>query len=267
MELSGNLLPIYVLTVIYISLQLIVGVFLLFKAYKTKIHNLFALVAYFLTNSLKFLLLVVNGPFIIFQILTFIPDLCLIIFTKYTFYRWKKSPYKIILFIFISVKVIDFIINSFIPFTIPMMIDLTIDQIPYYYFFLSYTAIMLLISNLWLACSSLSYYKSVKSKKLVPWIKKRYQIIGISSVFLSATGPILLLMPWTSEGFENPQGFIVGFIVVIVSVIFSVGNFIGWLMPSKLKSLFNKDFQSDSDLNLNEKELMDLIRKQLSDNI
>lgn len=267
MELTVNLTTILILTLIYIILQLIIGIFLLFKVYKTRLYNLLALVAYFFVNSLKFLLLIVNGPFLVFQILTFIPDLCLILFTKYTFYRWEKSPFKIILFIFISIKVMDFILNCFTPFTIPMMIELTSEQIPYYYLFLSYTATMLLTSNIWLAYASLSYYKTIKSQEIVPWIKKRYQIIGFSSVFLSATGALLLFMPWTTEGFEDLQGFIVGFFVVLVTVIFSVGNFIGWLMPKKLKSIFDKDFQVKSEPELNEKDLNDLIRKQLSKKI
>ncbi|MBY9021475.1 MAG: hypothetical protein KGD67_10470 [Candidatus Lokiarchaeota archaeon] len=266
MEFSGTLMPIYILTIIYITLQLIIGIFLLIKVYKTKLYNLLALASYFLINSLKFLLLVVDGPFIVFQILTFIPDLCLILFTKYTFYRCEKSPFKIITFVFISVKVMDFILNSFIPFTIPMMVELSPDQIPYYYFFISYTASMLLISNLWLAYSSLKYYKTIKTQTIIPWIKKRYQIIGISSLFLSATGPILLFMPWSTEGLENPLGLIVSILVVLVTTIFSVGNFIGWIMPNAIKSRLNKGFSTDKDPNLTEKELMDLIRNQLSEN-
>ena len=67
MEYTVNEITVFVLYAIYIILQIIVGFFLLYKTYKTRIYNLSALVSYFFINSIKFFLLIIDAPFLAFH--------------------------------------------------------------------------------------------------------------------------------------------------------------------------------------------------------
>ena len=158
----------------------------------------------------------------------------------------KKQPRRAVL------KITDFILKLYIPFSFPMRIEIRSTEIPYYYLYLSIMAGIILISYIWLGYASLNTYKSLKNQSIEPWIKKRYLILGISSVLLSLNGVIMLFMPWTRKGFED-------------SLAFSAGSVIGWMMPQKLKKYFNRNFQPIPEVDLSEKELMEKIKKELSE--
>ncbi len=261
MLLEPNILIIITLVLIFIILQLIVGIFLLYKMIRTKLYNLFPLILFFLINSL----LLLNLPYLFFHIIAHFPCICIVLFTKYTFYRDRKSAFKIILGIVIALKIADFILKLYIPFSFPMKVEIKSTEIPYYYLYLSFMVGIILLSYLWLAYASLNFYKSIKLHSIQPWIKKRYLIIGFSSIILSFNGIIMLLMPWTTKGFEDPQGFIVGILMFTVTIIFSAGSVIGWIMPLKLKKYFNRNFQPITEEDLSEKELMEKIKIELSE--
>ncbi len=253
-----------ILYLIYIVLQVIVGLFLLNKMKKTRLRNLLPLSLFFLLNAIEGFLALIEAPILILQLIKFLPNICLILFTKYTFYQDRKSSFKIILSLVVILKFLNFLLTLYIPFEIPMRMELTNEQIPYYYLYLSMISIIILLSELWLAYSSLNYYKSVKNISIEPWIKKRYLIIGICTLILSSEGIVWLFMPWTTEGYYNPQGLIVGFIVIIVFVTFSVGSVIGWMMPQKLRNYFNKGFQPIKEESLSENELIEKIISELT---
>ena len=261
MPLEPNFLIIITLVLIFIILQLIVGIFLLYKMIKTKLYNLLPLILFFLINSL----LLLNLPYLFFHIIAHLPSICIIIFTKYTFYRDRKSAFKIVLGIVIVLKIADFILKLYIPFSFPMRIEIRSTEIPYYYLYLSIMAGIILISYIWLGYASLNTYKSLKNQSIEPWIKKRYLILGISSVLLSLNGVIMLFMPWTRKGFEDPLAFTIGILIFTVTIIFSAGSVIGWMMPQKLKKYFNRNFQPIPEVDLSEKELMEKIKKELSE--
>lgn len=50
----------------------------------------------------------------------------------------------------------------------------------------------------------------------------------------------------------------------ILVVLFSLGFSIAWIMPSWLKRYFNRNYQVMKDTKFQEKELLDLIKKELS---
>ena len=259
MPLEPNLVIIITLILIFIILQLIVGIFLLYKMIKTKLYNLFPLILYFLINSL----LLLNLPYLFFHIIAHFPSICIILFTKYTFYRDRKSAFKIVLGIVIILKIADFILKLYIPFSFPMRVQIKSTEILFYYLYLSIMAGIILLSYVWLAYASLTTHKSIKNQSIEPWIKKRYLIIGILSSLLSLNGIIMLFMPWTTKGFEDPHAFIVGILIFIVTIIFSAASIIGWMMPQKLKRYFNRNYQIIPEEDLSEKELMERIKLEL----
>jgi hypothetical protein len=145
-----------------------------------------------------------------------------------------------------------------------MEIELDIAYISFYYLYLSIISLFTLITYLWFGVSSISYYKTIVNQRIEPWIKKRYFILGLSSLIASMNGIIYLLFPFNSTSFEELFTFVVGLLLEINFLIFSIGNLLAWLMPKQLKDYFNKDFQPLQEETLSEKELMEEIKLQLS---
>jgi len=73
-----------------------------------------------------------------------------------------------------------------------------------------------------------------------------------------------LLIPFNSLSFEELDAFILGVLIAFMTLIFSVGNLIGWIMPRKLKNYFNRNYKPIEEETFSEIELMKIIRKELS---
>ncbi len=262
LEFRIFIVPLYL---IYVLLQLFVGIYLFYRFYKTKFRNLIPLALFFILTSFEGVMSLLEFNIII-QVHQFIPNLVLLFFIQYTFYKDRKSPFKILFFSIITLKVINFSIALIFPISIPMTASLTINQLPFYYIYLVIVFVIISLSELWLAYSALSYYFSNKKTNLEPWVKKRYLLIGIAALILSLEGVLWLFLPPSPEGFENPQSFIIGFLVVIVYTLFTLTSLIVWIMPKKLKNFFNRNYKNAHDNKLSEEELLSQIRLELRKN-
>jgi hypothetical protein len=181
-----------------------------------------------------------------------------VIFTNLTFHKNRKSPAKLILIAVIVLAIIQLIFYG---------ID-SIERNPFNYYLkvsldLPYT---FLVFN-WLAWSSYSAYKIVKSQDIEPWIKFRYRLISILSFIMSFHGIPEFFQPFDIR-WGTPSNLIsvaVFGTTAVLSVIFSVGFFFAWIMPNWLKKYLNRNYQPIKDKELTEEELMNLIRKQLTE--
>ena len=256
------------LQLVWIVLQLIVSLFLLVKMFRTKQYNILPLILFFLINSIR-LFIYVFTPFILFYlILIQIPNILLLIFIKTTFYKDKKSPFKYLLMILIFIRSIDLWIRLQYGITIPMRFPLHESHIIFYYYILFSISISFLFSHLWLGIVSIRYFKSIKSIEIEPWIKKRYQIIGIASSTYSLSILLYYFFPHNvavEPTLSNPNPIIVFLLLCItfLTIFYSISMFIAWVMPNKLKAFFNRNFQIISDREYEENELLDLIKKEL----
>lgn len=254
----------YLLQLVWIVLQLIVALFLLNKMIKTKIYNLLALILFFIINSIR---IIFYGLFpsllIIFLILIQFPNILLVIFTKQTFFKDKKSPFMVFLIILIIVRSIDFIIRLNFQISIPLTTSLDESNLIYYYYILFSITISFLLSHLWLGIVALKYYYSIKSINIEPWIKKRYQLIGLSSIIYSLSIFIYYFVPYNVVGLWAFPNVIYGYIVVGFTIFYSLSAFLGWVMPKSLKKFFNKDFKRPTEKEYSENELMEMINKEL----
>ncbi len=267
MELGilSMLFIILTLYLIYIVLQMVVGIYLFIRMRKTKLNNILPLSLFFIISSIQGIMSLFNLPVIIFQASLFIPSILLLIFTKLTFFRDQKTPFIFFLVIMLILKIITFLVSLFIiPLSTPMTAKFSKDYVLYYYLYLLIICINLSIPELWLGYSALNYYKQVKLLNIEPWIKKRYLIISYSAIILFIEAIAYLFLPWSSEGFRHPQALVVIFIVTTVTVVFSIGSIIGWMMPKKLKIHFNKGFTPIRDEILDEAELLKKIKSELS---
>ncbi|MFX0024670.1 MAG: hypothetical protein ACFE9S_20350, partial [Candidatus Hermodarchaeota archaeon] len=252
---------------VWIVLQLIVAIFLLNKMIKTKTYNILPLILFFFTNSVRILFSIPSifpTLTIIYLILNELLAIWLVIFTKLTFFKYKKSPFKIFLIILITINSIDFIIRLIFQITIPLTFYLDDSFVIYYFVVLILFSISFLSSHLWLGITAIKYYNSIKSLNIEPWVKKRYQIIGLSSIIYIFSLFIYYLFPSRLIDYFAFPYLIYGFIILGFTIFYSLCAFIAWIMPKPLKKYFNKGFERPPDKEYSENELMEIIKNELS---
>lgn len=253
------------LTITYTILHLITGLYIFIKYFRVKNLRLIPLSLFFLLNFLESIFLYLSFPFIFYKLIIFLPNLSLILFTYYTFHREKKNILWIFVLMFIILKLTDFLLLYHFRFSIPMTEELQSGQVPLYYLNLAVVASVILLSNLWLGISSLSYYSKIRNEKIKPWIKFRYFIVGMASIILSANGVAYLFMPPEVNGFSEPGAIIIGIIILLNSLIFSFSSIIAWVMPEWLKEFIDRNYESERELEIPDKQLIQTIRNQLNE--
>ena len=254
---------------VWIILQLLVSIFLLVKMFKTKQYNILPLILFFLINSIRLFIYVFTPFILIYLILIQIPNIMLLIFIKTTFYRKRKSPFKFFLIILVIVRSIDFWIRLQYGITVPMRFSLSESHIVFYYYILFSISISFLFSHLWLGIVSIRYYKSIESIEIEPWIKKRYQIIGIASITYSLSIILYYFFPHNvavelTLTNPNPTLAILFLLTTFFTIFYSICMFVAWVMPHKVKAFLNRNFQIISDKEYEENELLELIKKELN---
>jgi len=253
-------LIIDLLYVIYFGSQLITGTFLLFRTIKIKQLNLIPLVLFFFLNPLEILLILLVGSSIVVNMLS---NIALIFFTKFTFFRDRKSIFMYLLVSLIIIKIIDIILKLYVPFSLPLSFVITPSKVPYFYLYLSLTSLSILLSYPWLGLTALRYYYSIKTRDIEPWIKIRYKLIGYSSLIITVNAILYLLVPINTYDWEQLNSFIIGLLITIDTTIFSIANLFAWVIPKILKSYFNRHYQGDIEEDLTEDEIMNKVRQDL----
>ncbi|MFX1357723.1 MAG: hypothetical protein ACFFA8_10590 [Promethearchaeota archaeon] len=254
----------YSLQLVWIVLQMIVAIFLFFKMIKTKSYNLSPLILFFVISSTRLIFLTIfPSLLILFLILVQFPNILLLIFTKLTFFKFKKSPFMIFLIILIVVRSIDFLIRLAFQISIPMTYYLEESNLVYYFYILFSITISFLLSHLWLGIVALKYYNSIKTVNIEPWVKKRYQLIGIGSTIYSISIFLYYFIPYNVIGAFTFPNIIYGYVIVVFTIFYSLCMFFAWIMPKKLKKYYNKNFERPSDKEYSEKELMEIINREL----
>ncbi|MFX1278000.1 MAG: hypothetical protein ACFFA3_01190 [Promethearchaeota archaeon] len=255
----------YSFQLVWIVLQLFVATFLLIKMIKTKTYNLLPLILFFLITSLRLVFYALVPSLIIITLfLNQFPNILIVIFTKLTFFKDKKSPFKIFLLILIIVRSIDFIIRLIFQISIPMTTSLEESNLVYYFFILFSITISFLLSHLWLGIIALKYYYYLKYINIEPWVKKRYQLIGLSSIIYSLSIFIYYFIPYNVIGLYEFPNVIYSYIILGFTIFYSICAFIAWIMPKRLKKFYNRGFKRLSEKEYSENELMEVIEKELS---
>ncbi len=257
-------LILLILQILYIFPLIIVGIFLSIKVIKMKLNNLIPLIIFFFFNGLEVILLALSVPFIIYHVIVFISNISMIIFVKVMFYKDSKSIFKYVIGMAIVVKIIDFILRSYIPYPLDETMELGLPGMPFYYLNLALTATIVSLTYPWLAYSAFSSYKSLKEKPVNPWIKKRYLIIGIVASITTLESVYYMLIPYTPELLDNLQYASMFLLIASSEAIFSLGNALAWMMPRKLKQYFDRNFKPSEVEVIPEKDLLERIKNELT---
>jgi hypothetical protein len=181
-----------------------------------------------------FLLIVLEGEWLIINTINLIVHLSILTFTHKTYYRNRKSP--ILLFVIIifgayigmQAKVIlttSAIIQS------TQLVSI-IDQL--------FSVIFSFLTFGWLGYASIKSFQSLEQDDIEPWIKKRLLLVSYSA-FIEMLFNIEFANP------ENLASIVLMYMMVLIILIFGVTQFFAWLMPTRLKLYLNKGYTLVSD--------------------
>lgn len=127
-------------------------------------------------------------------------------------------------------KLITFTMNTFFYETYNVFEEtnpLPLSEYFIHYFLRTLTSSLVAISYLYPAILSLRYYRSIRETSIEPWIKKRYQILGISFCFPASNSVLYFFLPITGESaFESPILVIIAILLLSTNIIFTIGNVI-----------------------------------------
>jgi len=191
-----------------------------------------------------FLLIVLEGEWLIINTINLIVHLSILTFTHKTYYRNRKSP--ILLFVIIifgayigmQAKVIlttSAIIQS------TQLVSI-IDQL--------FSVIFSFLTFGWLGYASIKSFQSLEQDDIEPWIKKRLLLVSYSAfieMFWSIPDLIRMLFNIEFANPENLASIVLMYMMVLIILIFGVTQFFAWLMPTWLKLYLNKGYTLVSD--------------------
>lgn len=248
-----------VLVAIYIVFLLAIAIFLTIRAIQTKHFHLLVLCASFLGMILDFLMIFLQVHPLILNLLVNACWILLVIFTYLTFEKGKMKPFIYILGLTVFFRMCDFFIRLQFGFTTPLASSLNSDTLVWYYLFQFAVRMEFTLSVGWLTLLSLRAYRKHKSSDIEPWIKRRYQILGIGALIFLLQTVFIFLLPTDGTGYSGSQGLAVGTVLLIISLVFGASQLLAWIMPQWLKRYFNKGFQAqsvDQMTEMSEEELM-----------
>ena len=238
-----------ILVLSYIIPQLFIAIYLLSRMRSRNLPNLLWISLFFLGNAMEIVIQFLYLPIIWLTTIIYLSNISLAFYAKFTFQKKeKKSTFLIIIMILIALKLTTFTINTFFYKTYNVFEEtspLPVSEYFIYYFVRTLTSSLVAISYLYPAILSIRYYRSIRETSIEPWIKKRYQILGISFCFPASNSVLYYLLPITGESaFQSPIFVIVAVLLLVTNIIFTFGNVIGWLMPDKLKKYFNRKYEN-----------------------
>jgi len=244
--------------VVFIMIILIVGFFLIVRGTQTKMINIFITGTGFIGLAIGFI-----GNFVfhlggLFQeIFVFIAFNFTVIFTNLTFYRRKKIYPSLVLAVTFTLGIIQLFLH-----TLNLFLGTNV-----YYLRVSLDLPYTLLTFNWLAWASYQSYKRLKVYNIAPWLKLRYKLVAFFSLIISFHSIPEFFQPkgvyWGDP--ENIISLMVFGITAILAASFSIGFFIAWIMPNWLKKKINKNYKPLEDKEYSEKELMQLIKKEMDE--
>lgn len=254
------MVPFIILLLIVILGYSAVGIFLIIRANKTQLKNLYLIGIGFILVTIAIVGNIVLAYGRLFQVIFLgIGYFLLAIFIYQTFYKKKSNSYAKSLLSLLAVLLFARIIVGIVKMLFLNPFTFYIDLIT--------VNIYVTIIFYWLGRSASKDYNKLKNKDIEPWIKTRYRLITISAYIFLFQGLSTFIIPWNVEfgDVSNILSFLQFAIAVILGFIFCIGMIIAWIMPNKLKTYISlKNGYDSSDLEqIPEEELMEILRKQL----
>lgn len=206
------------------------------KAKKSKKRQLYILGLHFITETSTYIigLSILDLHPLVKSLVATLDILLILYFIKITFYENKKSAFYPILGFVIVLAIIN-IVCAFLKASGTKGYELMLVDV------FSHSG-KRIIAYIWLLKPAIAAFYHIKSDSNVePWIKWRYifVIIGGASGLIAVLTAVFLI-PIAKELTFNPT-----FNIVMSCLFITVGSeYLAWVMPTKLKKFFNRNYKS-----------------------
>lgn len=244
-----------VFMIVFLGIILIVGIFLVVRAYKIRaVGFYFAGIAWLLMVFAQILNQLFHVDVMIYAIFSKASFVSLVIFTNLIFHKDKKSYLpKIILISVIILGIVAWYFDS-----------VRSSSQSSYHLSRAFDFIQGSISLDWLAISCYISFKNFKKLNISPWVLVRYKIMYIISPIFTLIYLILIFHPYDLPFGDTSTtvGVVTYGLTALLSISFSVAFAVAWIMPNRIKSYFNRGFAPLHEGEITEEELMNLIRKE-----
>jgi len=180
-----------------------------------------------------------------------------VLFIEDTFYKGRKSIYKLVMGINIPIGIICGILATM------SALVFRYDVVMRTSFYLIYGVlfgILVIINVAWLLIAAVEAYKELKDDSNVePWIIMRYKITIVYAINTIIIGALFIMNPFDPITIFGSVD-ITTLLINLLEFIQIFGEFLAWYMPDKLKRYFNRNYIVDEMEELSEEEIMKQMR-------
>ncbi|MBN2005723.1 MAG: hypothetical protein JXA21_20370 [Anaerolineae bacterium] len=236
------------ITWILVLARLIIAVQLTRVGRRQKLPNLFWLAAFFYITGIGDIGVTLSPmfpgllrPFIVSAGLG---EVMLAMFVQMTFYKDRKSPYPIFIFLALVVLAFDAFEAQFLPYHSPF-------------------------NWLWIIWAGAQAYKRIaKNQTVEDWVKVRYKLV-IAYALISLAGPLWTIMALVGRFFAPSFGtwlfestpLLVAQVGILICATIGIAmQYLAWIMPEKYRKWLNRNYQSpiqeEPESGLTEEEIM-----------
>lgn len=241
----------------FLSLCLICGLFLVARAIKTRLYHIIYLSAYFLLTFIYFILSFITyiettslwWPRVAIYQVAGVTNL---IFIQKVFFGKSRSPFKHIMMIVIVLAVFNFITAVVRDTFDGQFLDLVVGRV---LLTIGGSTELVIITG-WQSRVSFSEYKKYKGIKIEPHVRARYLLFGTSGILLMIFG--VIDVPATIISLVVAYDYyIIETISIIIILVYSILNFLTWVMPSRFKKFLNRNHGApENEADISEEEIM-----------
>lgn len=238
---------------IIIGTELLTGSILAFRRIKAKSQNLEFLVGFSFCAALTTIFYAFPDNLIrsiAFAVSLFLSGYFILVFTNRSFFEGKKSPFLKFFLINITTLFIYTILKIIIP--LPGVWQMTA-------FYNLLISIMISIPGYWFGFLVIKQYRNIKNEDFEPWIKMRFLIAGIGAILEGSIGWISYMIVISQIPGVDPTGYLellALFIYALILITYSIGFFIAFVMPERMKQYFNRNYTPSDHKELSEDEIM-----------
>ncbi len=242
---------------IFVVLYTVMAISLYFSSRKEYKQNLFILFLFYTITSFSLVILMTNTQITLtlYTIITIISTVVLLTFINRTFYKGRKSPFKIILISAIILRITELIITLVYAGIVTIDIEIygTLEVIR-----VISIGCGIILSAVWMFISAKNALKSLSSSKAVePWVKGRYKLIEFYTICDIVMGILICISsPITSSEINLAT------LLILVLNMFKISTeLLAWVMPKRFKNYLNRGYASNAIIEeLSEAEIMEGMR-------
>lgn len=232
------------LIVVCLILFLYTGLMLMHRGIKNKQNNFVLLGLSYILMCLLYSVLLLSPNWFLNDLLTLIQYILALLFIRNTFYKGRRSHFKVLIILLI----VSWLPIAYLSLNIHILSTFEMTFMRKLLTRLFQNLITILVFG-WLGFSSISAMKSLENKDIEPWILKRMKIVGYSSfvVMLSHLPDLLNLNPDVGYlDFQVPITQVIFYLQLGILMFFMLSQFLAWTMPKKLKDYLNRNFEPKS---------------------